>query len=445
MAPRRSPSFSNSSSAWVSCVRVGLSHSRRSAAPARSPRLARRWRCERRWGCARRPGRARRTTRECAPRSITPSSRSAWASCVLGPNLLGQHARPLERLLGAVEIRLERRRRVSLAERRAEQVLAELQARAQARRRRRRRCAAFARARRATSAAARTAGRRAAPRRGAAERRTLPPCRRPPRRARSSSVIASSRSVTDPGASSASSRMHSSWTRWAGCETTPKRVLDDAQCLLGRVGSQRGARGVERVAGDQLGVARRKGVADDDGQAFGRSARRPPSAFRRSTRAVCVAGQATARRAQRRGPARARRRGACCPRSPASLIRPAAIAGLSSSNASRRLAGIVSPILRAERAQIVHAERAAQDGAGGQHLACFRRKRCGAATDQRAYRRWHEPIRVACQTPRAADGLKHSGLAIGARQLLDDERHALSLGVDRHGRGRAWLRHPGCY
>ena len=45
--------------------------------------------------------------------------------------LLGEHQGALERFLGTVEIRLKGRRGITLAERRAEQVLAQLQARAQ--------------------------------------------------------------------------------------------------------------------------------------------------------------------------------------------------------------------------------------------------------------------------------------------------------------------------
>ena len=73
----------------------------------------------------------------------------------------------------------------------------------------------------------------------------------------------------------------------------------------------------------------------------------------------------------------------------------------------------------------------AQHGAGGQHLTRLEWQRRGATADERAHGRWHEPIGVARQAPRAAYGLQQSGFAVCARQLLDDERDTFGLGMDR--------------
>ena len=90
-------------------------------------------------------------------------------------------------------------------------------------------------------------------------------------------------------------------------------------------------------------------------------------------------------------------------------------------------------------------EGAPKHGARGQQVPRFR------LSD--AARRWIR-VRTADGTSRsalrarppcAADGLQQASLAISARQLLDDERHALCLGVDRGLAVAGVARHRGRY
>ena len=90
---------------------------------------------------------------------------------------------------------------------------------------------------------------------------------------------------------------------------------------------------------------------------------------------------------------------------------------------------------RPDRPEVAQAEAAAEDRRVAERGPRPGRKSRGAAIDERPDRGWHEPGRVAAEPPLAVDLLERAGLAVGPGQLLDDERHALGLGVHRGRRG----------
>ena len=91
--------------------------------------------------------------------------------------------------------------------------------------------------------------------------------------------------------------------------------------------------------------------------------------------------------------------------------------------------------LRPHRGEVTEAEAAPQDGGLGEGDARALFESRGPAVDQRAHGGGDEPLRVPGQRPDAVDLLDHPRLAVGADDLLRDERDAFGLGVEG-GRGR---------
>ena len=86
---------------------------------------------------------------------------------------------------------------------------------------------------------------------------------------------------------------------------------------------------------------------------------------------------------------------------------------------------------RPDRPEVSEAEAAAQDRRVAERCPSGRGQSRGPPIDKRPDRRWHQPCRVPAESPLAVDLLERAGLAMGASQLLDDERHALGLDVHR--------------
>ena len=88
-----------------------------------------------------------------------------------------------------------------------------------------------------------------------------------------------------------------------------------------------------------------------------------------------------------------------------------------------------------DRPEVAEAEAAPEDRGIAERGPCRGRESRGAAVDERPDGGRHEPGGVAAEPPLAIDLLERAGLAVRPRQLLDDERHALGLGMHR-GRRR---------
>ena len=84
-------------------------------------------------------------------------------------------------------------------------------------------------------------------------------------------------------------------------------------------------------------------------------------------------------------------------------------------------------------AQVLEAEAAAEDPGVGKEGLGVVRQAGGASSDERPDGGGHHLRRVLRERPRAIDLADDTRLAIGLRQLLDDERNTLRLTVDRHG------------
>ena len=90
---------------------------------------------------------------------------------------------------------------------------------------------------------------------------------------------------------------------------------------------------------------------------------------------------------------------------------------------------------RPDRPQVAQAEAPAEDRGVAERSRGAGRESRGTAIDERPHRGRDEAGGVATEPPLAVDLLEGAGVAVRARQLLDDERHA--LGLDVHGgRGR---------
>ena len=94
-----------------------------------------------------------------------------------------------------------------------------------------------------------------------------------------------------------------------------------------------------------------------------------------------------------------------------------------------RVVAVAQP--RADRPEIAQAEAATEDRRVAERRPGRRRESSRPAVDERADRRRHESGRVATEPPLPLELLERSGVAMGARELLDDERHAFGLGVHR--------------
>src|SRR6185503_4703787 len=95
---------------------------------------------------------------------------------------------------------------------------------------------------------------------------------------------------------------------------------------------------------------------------------------------------------------------------------------------------LVRPEPRPDRLHVADAEAAAEDAGLAEDAERGRRQARGTARDQRADRARDEARRVASEPPLPVDLLERARLAVRARQLLDDERHALRLGLHRRDR-----------
>ena len=84
--------------------------------------------------------------------------------------------------------------------------------------------------------------------------------------------------------------------------------------------------------------------------------------------------------------------------------------------------------------QVAHAEAPAEHAGVAEERQRVLRQPRGPARDQRPDRRGHESRRVPPEPPLPVDQLERAGIAMGPRELLDDERHAFGLGMHRGDR-----------
>ncbi len=233
-----------------------------------------------------------------------------------------------------------------------------------------------------------------------------------------------------------------------------ERLLDEPERLLGGIGGQGGARGIDRepggpgsIAGGErvLGQHRQAGrggitaleqQVDDGGVDLAATRRRQLARGELANLLVrerVVRGLAL--RLRKQEPRQDGRRelvrqgvGAIAGARPVGGIEGS---GRLAVGAAGEDAGSATSEARLDRSQVPQAEAAAEDGGVPQDPPGPGGQPRRPAIDQRPDRGRDEPRRVAAEPPHAIDLLERAGLAVGPRQLLDDERHALGLRVHR--------------
>ena len=272
--------------------------------------------------------------------------------------------------------------------------------------------------------------RREAPRRAAAGRQARASVSRRASASAPSSASPSSRSVDRRRTAKASSRVASSMRRSAGRRDDRQRRLDQPQRLLWRVRLEGRRRGIDRKARRPLVVARGEGVLGEHRQALGRR--------------LAALEQQVDHGPMDLAPPRVRELGHG--EVPDLLVgervvgrvalgcwssRPAWTAGASASPIHSGRPGLRSRAAP-DRLEVANAKSSAQGRRPRPATPSVGAGQPGRPSrDERPHGPRHEPRRVPPEPPLPLDLLQRAGLAMGPRQLLDDERHALRLGVHR--------------
>ena len=348
--------------------------------------------------------------------------------------LLGELDRAAEGLLGAVEVDLDRRRRRTT--RRAALRRSAWPSSRVAR-------SSIARVARLAARARRVArappprprrGSSGAPTRAGAGRRARAPGRASPRRGRPSSARPSSRSPSRRRTANASSRVARRTRRSAGDGHDRQRLLDEPERLLGRVRARgppprHRSRSAPRASVSPAASACWASIGRPAGGGS------PPSSSRSTTARMDLASPGV--RELRRGEVAdllvgervvggvaLRDAGAAGP--PSTGRARARSCDAHRRSAPRRPIRAPGSPARSRRLKLRPRTPASPSSA-----SASRREARGAAIDERPHRGRHEPRRVPAEPPLAVDLLQRAGLAMRPGELLDDERHALGLGVHR--------------